>query len=345
MKFKKRIAVLLAATMVLGSTVTVMAYPVPDSGSATGTGTSEGHLNREIGNVVLPTTVSENAFSYTIDPERLVSETNGAKHSGATFAGTSKADGVFFQTADNTYDSKTNEYEVVNKSTFPIDVTIKVAAPAEAAATDIALVSANALTGATTPGLYLGLKVGATPSSETAVPVLFGTPAEKTLSVNAVKNNFEASVSNNAYVYQEKANVADNTWQRTKFLLEGKTTNGADGAEGLQIASNTTAPTLTVTWSWKKYGASSITVTPSSMSTAAKSATISGVDGLTLTKAEVVKKDASKVTLTSGTQYTYSNKVFSIPSGKEALLNSATYAKFVLTYSDGTTVDIPIVAP
>jgi hypothetical protein len=315
MKFKKRIAVLLAATMVLGSTVTVMADSVPGGGSATGAGTSEGHLEREIGNVVLPTSISANAFNYTIDPERLVNETNAALHTGATFAGTSKTDGVFFLVDTDKYDSKTNEYEVTNKSTFPIDVTVKIAAPAEAAATDIALVSENALTGAKAPGLYLGLKMGATPASAEAVPVAYGKPAESTVSVNAVTANFEASVSNNKYVYKEKATASG--WLSTKFYVEGKTTNGANGAEGLQIADDTTAPTLTVTWSWKKYGGSDTVDANISKASGNYYISVDGTNGF-----------ASKPTITvdgaAYTSFTYSNGWVVIPTsvgtGKEVLL-------------------------
>lgn len=87
------------------------------------------------------------------------------------------------------------------------------------------------------------------------------------------------------------------------------------------------------------------TVTPSSMSTSAKSAVIGGIDAeATLTSVKVIKVDDSEVALSATTQYTYTNNTFAIVSGKEVLLDNTKYKKFVLTFSDDTVVEIPIVA-
>ena len=83
---KKILAAALAATMVFGSSLTAFAADPVTSGGSDGAGASEGHLEKKVVNVVLPTIASgDTPFSYTMDPERLIRETSGAKYSGKTF--------------------------------------------------------------------------------------------------------------------------------------------------------------------------------------------------------------------------------------------------------------------
>lgn len=311
-KFKKRIAVLLAATMVMGSTVTVFADGVPGTKTLNATGASEGHVERKIANVVLPT-VSGAAFNYTIDPERLVKETNGAKYDGVTFTEDAKAKGVYFLVDTNKYDNKTaaeDKFKFTNKSTFPIDVTVEVKAKDATADTDIALVSKNAIASATDASLYLGLKVG----SEEFVPVLKDEPASITVSVNAVKDNFNTTVSGNEYVYAEKTTGLTD-WLTTSFQIEGETTDGYKGV-GPQITKDTTTPALEITWKWAENGVAATT-----------DANISKSDKYYISK-DGTNGFESKPTVTvdgeAYTSFTYSSGWVVIPlsvgSGKEVLL-------------------------
>ena len=108
-KMKKGMVVALTATMVLGSTLTAFASdagtttPVT-SGSTSGAGTSEGHVDKEVVNMVLPTIASGSSpFAYTMDPERLIQETNGAKYEDFTFPAKESDKGVYFLTGDKTH--------------------------------------------------------------------------------------------------------------------------------------------------------------------------------------------------------------------------------------------------
>ena len=79
-KFKRFMAVALATTMVLGSSLTAFADEPTTSGGTDGSGTSEGHVDKEVINVVLPTVASGSTpFAYTMDPEHLIQETNAGK--------------------------------------------------------------------------------------------------------------------------------------------------------------------------------------------------------------------------------------------------------------------------
>lgn len=347
MKLKKKIAVLLTATMVLGMTVTAFADSnVPGGGSATGAGGSEGHLDREIGNVVLPTTVSANAFDYKIDPERLVNETSGAIYeTGTNFTNDAKSKGVYFLTSAKNYDYKTNSYDVENKSTFPIDVTVEVAVP-EKGANDIALVSENGIAdaqAAKTPALFLGLNLGGAAKSE---PVLYGTSAKKTVSVNTVPGNFHATVSTNSttgkkeYKYEEVASPS--AWQKTSFYIEGLTTNGASGAEGLQITKDTTAPNLTVTWKWKKYGAASGYLASSEITSSNPTVNMTLPEGVSVTSVTLYKASALTTPVSLSQTQHYTKTATSITFKGDQLAAWGTGSKITIKFSDNKTEDLTV---
>jgi len=326
-KFKKRIAVLLAATMVLGSTVTVFADDVPGTQTLNATGASEGHVERRIANVVLPT-VSGAAFNYTIDPERLVKETNGEKYAGVTFTDDAKAKGVYFLVDTNEYDNKTaaeDKFKFTNKSTFPIDVTVEVKAKDATADTDIALVSKNAIASATDASLYLGLKVG----SEEFVPVLKDEPASITVSVNAVKDNFKTTVSGNKYVYAERTTGLTD-WLTTSFQIEGETTDGNKG-EGPQIAKDTTAPALEITWKWAENGAPTSYVSDTTISGTNNVLTLTLPEGITVSSVKCKTATTDYAVLPTA-RYTVANG--KITFVKETV-NAFSGGNFKIVYSDG----------
>ena len=257
MKFKKRLAVLLSAAMVMGMTVpagaTVLSTnEVPGSDSKTGHGEKEAHLEREVANIILPT-ISDNAFDFTVDPERLVRDTQGARFAdaGQEVESTAMDAGVFFQVSDNKYDSKTPEFEFENRSSYAIDLTVEVEAIHNVEATDLALLSSNEVSvkPASVAGLYLGLKVGDDLSSAQAKPILYDAPAKTTISVDGVARNFTVSWnSTEGYHNKEKDSLVD-TWKKGKFQIEGIATEGKD------ITDDTSAPSIKVTWSWKRNGA------------------------------------------------------------------------------------------
>jgi hypothetical protein len=115
MKTKKVLALLMAATMVLGSSMTVWASDATDDGvntepSGTETITSIGsaeYVNTNVYQVVLPTS---NGLSLTIDPQGLSTIANGGSKTDAELAG---AAGKVF----------TNVASVANQGAKPVKVT------------------------------------------------------------------------------------------------------------------------------------------------------------------------------------------------------------------------------
>jgi hypothetical protein len=240
---KKFMAIALVATMVFGSSLTAFADEPTTTGGSDGAGTSEGHVEKEVLNVVLPVIpTGSTPFAYTMDPERLIRETAGAKYAeGTTFPEAEGDTGVYFQTGENTYANASNVVQAINKSSCDVTLTVKVKTTATGD-TDIALATSSTVATTGTPNLYLGLKVG------TGTTVVSGTEQTVTKTIAGDPDNFEIAVTTGendakSYVYQQKADAT--TWKAVNISMEGAVSN-------LPIAATTTAPTVNVTWSYAK---------------------------------------------------------------------------------------------
>lgn len=243
---KKILAAALAATMVFGSSLTAFAEDPVTSGGSDGAGASEGHVEKEVLNVVLPVIpTGSTPFAYTMDPERLIQATEAAKYTQGTHFPEVEGDtGVYFLTGENTYANESKVVQAINKSSCNITLTVKVKTTATSGDTntDIALAESSTVATTGTPDLYLGLKVGNTTT------VVSGTEQTVTKKVEGAPGNFEVAVATGAndaksYVYQQKADAT--TWKAVNISMEGAVSN-------LPIAKTTTAPTVNVTWSYAK---------------------------------------------------------------------------------------------
>lgn len=236
--FKRFMAVALAATMVVGSSLMVSAAA---SGGTEGTGTPEGHVDKKVVNVVLPTMPdSGSPFDYTIDPERLISDSGAAKYAEGTVFPTENDTGVYFLTGTKTYANKSKVLQAINKSTCNITLTVSVQAVATTGSPspDIALATSSTVATTGTPNLYLGLTVG------TTTKVLKTDAQEVKMVLEGKAANFEVVVKETdgvkSYAYEPKS---DATWKAAEIQMEGAVSN-------LAIESTTTAPKVKVTWAY-----------------------------------------------------------------------------------------------
>jgi hypothetical protein len=248
---KRRIAILLTGIMVLGSTVTAFAdEPAADpvtSISSEGEGKFEGHVNKKVVDVTLPT-VSANTtpFSFIMDNEGLIPATTHAAYGDDfTFAGNKN---VYFKTADKTYGNESTEFTVSNNSSVSVNMTIKV--EVTPGAKDPKMVAAESeLTDLEEAGLYLGLIVDGDAANKGTFAISENV-VEKTFEVAGMPDNYSVStnqVSENAayphtYTFKKDENATD--WKKIQFKLTGAA-NTVDDAEGI------TAPALKVTWSYE----------------------------------------------------------------------------------------------
>ena len=347
-KSKKFMAIALVATMVFGSCITAYADPVT-SETQNGTGSSEGHLNKEVLNFVLPVVPAQSTpFNYKMDPERLIRETEGAKYAGVTFLPEAADDtGVYFLNGTNTYDNTSTVLQAINKSSCNVTLTVKVKTTASEGGKDIALAESDTVATEGNPNLYLGLKVG----NDTTV--VSGTEKTVTKIIAGVPGNFETAVVDNAYTYREKADAT--TWKAINISMEGKVSN-------LAIASDATAPTVNVTWSYAKAADGAQVATdvvdystapagPTEASASASSVKVGGSVNITLpagvTISEIQKKktDGSYNTLPAE-YYTLEDitdgKKLTIKSNMLTTYTSATTIKVIL--SDGDPISINVTA-
>lgn len=351
-KSKKFMAIALVATMVFGSSLTAFAEDPVTSGGSDGAGASEGHVDKELLNVVLPVIpTGSTPFAYTMDPERLIQATEAAKYTQGTHFPEAEGDtGVYFLTGENTYANASNVVQAINKSSCDVTLTVKVKTTATGDA-DIALATSSTVATTGTPNLYLGLKVG------TGTTVVSGTEQTVTKTIAGDPDNFEIAVTTGendakSYVYQQKADAT--TWKAVNISMEGAVSN-------LPIATTTTAPTVNVTWSYAKAADGATVDTadlvdystapagPTEASASATSVAVGGSVNITLpegvTISEIQKKKTDGTFNTLPTDYytledITNGKKLTIKANMLTTYTSATKIKVVLSEGDPISLDV-----
>ena len=234
MNYKRILAVGLAASMVMGSSVVAFA--------AEGTGTGSGSLDvvekSDVFQVQLPTD-SGTMFNYILDPTGVIKATSAEKYSGATFGeGT-----VFFANAATTeggatsYSATSDAIKAVNKSTMDVQIKVKASV---AAASGITMSSTDTFDSAdTTAGLYLALKDSDTNNSNTAITT---SGVELTSTIAALADAYETKYVDGKYVKQLEADATG--FKEYSFQL-----TGACNPKGKWTGLTETPPTVNVVWS------------------------------------------------------------------------------------------------
>lgn len=278
MNMKKVAAIVLAATMVMGSSLT--AFAADNEGAADGAGKNEGHVDKEVVNVILPTTQAGQAspFDFITDPERLIQDTAGAKYDGFTFPEKDNDTGVYFKVGADTYANKSEALQIINKSSVNVTVTVKVKATENSDAEKKIPLAQSASTTKEAP-LYLNLTVG---KSGTVVKA-----DEQSVSktIAGAKDNFEvvydAEDNGGTYKYAPKASATN--WKALEIALDGAIN------KDYVAKAESAAPTVNVTWSYAKAEDSAsvdtndqvdyITGPSISIDTSAGTITINNLDG------------------------------------------------------------------
>lgn len=326
MKLRRIMAGTLAATMIVGSSITVFADDA-QTGTATGSGTSVGHIDKEVTTVTLPTDSSvANIFNYHVDPERVIDLAGKLKDDTSV---TKNEDGVYFKNTDG-YSSSSDAVEFEGKNSVAVDVSVKAEVTASAGGKDITLVADDsALAAATTPALLMNLKVGSETKAITSATE--GTTAKAKL--EGVPDNFEVGVESNAYKYAAKTGATG--WKKTTVQLSGKTNK-------MDVAADMTAPSIKLTWTIAKS-----VLSTSEISAANNSVTLNLPASTTLSKIELAYADGSgAIALSEGSQYTVSGTTYTFSANDIPAwlgMNPA-YSKLIFTFSDNTSESINIVA-
>ena len=238
--FKKAMAGTLAATMVLGMSMTAFAQTgtATGSGGGTGSGTFEGNVDKDVVAVTLPTDNDTTTFAYKMDPEGLIAATNSAKYSDSSFESGAN---VYFQSAENTWTKDSKKLKVINKGTVDVDVTVAAKTDAN---TNVAMSTTKTFEASDTAAkLYLGLQV----ANQTEVAIdTTETAGKVTVGLKGNGDNYEiTSTDGGGYGYTAKAGVPDTAWNSFEFGM-----TGACNPNGDYSASGLAGSNVTVTWSY-----------------------------------------------------------------------------------------------
>ncbi len=288
-RFKKLLAGMLTATMVMGMGITASAADAPaTSGSGTGDGEFEGHVNKSVVEVTLPT-ASATTFAYKMDPEGLIAATEAQKYPGTTFESGAN---VYFLSAENTYTKDSAKLKVINKGTVDVDVTVKAKI-----ADDTKIKMATSSTFAADnkdASLYLGLVV----ANEAAKAITKTDTTEASDAIVKVglkgrDQNYEVTyTTDGGYAYAPKEGLVDANWNSFEFGLTGACNpNGDYSADALA------AEDVTVTWSYAKHEASSTVTMLAENATADLDPSIADVNVLEANAAAVLNVDLGAGTL------------------------------------------------
>lgn len=346
-KFKKAAAMGLAAAMLMGNATVAFAT----EGGATGNGNYEGYVEEtSVFSVEVPTDASATkGFDFFVDPNGLLAATDYARISGVTAADFEENATLFFERtpvaaaegveAVTKYGKDSESITFSNKSSYAVNVEVS------AAVTGADGITLGAVTDETTaPTIYLAL---VTPGENAAVATpITSTGAKVTGNIAGENSNFEVvykeadeSAGTEAGYYYVQKTASDDSplapWKTYSFNLTGAC-GGTWTAAQAEVE-----PRVTLTW--KVTDPAAGPSVSGSLSTSNKTVSISGLgDGVTLKSASIIKTDETSVAMTSGTHYTFSAGRITIL--KDALVDNASYKEWVLTFSDNSTVRVPIVA-
>lgn len=338
--FKKAAAIGLAATMLMGSTVTAFAV----EGGATGSGDYEGYVEEtSVFSVEVPTDASATkGFDFFVDPNGLLAMTDYASKAGATAADFESDATLFFErtpVAEDTdngveavtkYGKDSEAITFTNKSSYAVNVEV---AAAVTGADGITLGAVEDDT--TAPTIYLALVAPGADGNDAATTIT-SSGATVTGSIDGENSNFEVvykaadeDAGTAAGYYYEQRTATDEAplapWKTYSFNLTGACggTWTADQAE--------VAPTVTLTWKVTDPEA-----TPTSKLSVSKVSATSNtvtVTDATVSTIELTKKDAeTSSTLTSPKHYSVSDGVITFST---SVLTNNVGGSLKVSYAEG----------
>lgn len=323
MNFKKLLAVGLAATMVLGSSVTAFA----DEGSGTGSGKLEGSVSTEVFSVVLPVVAEDGStLAFTLDPEGLIAKTSQAAYSGATFGeGT-----LFFKNAPATedgaasYSNTSDTLTIVNKSSVQADVTVTVKVKDN---TGITLSADKTFKDDTKASMYMAI---VDDDNENGVAVADTNGAKVTSTIAAAAEGaYEYSwTEDDGYTYALKEDAADTLFSKYEFKL-----TGAANAAGDWSKLGDVVPKVELVWKVVAHSeAPSAYVSSLTVSASSPAVTLSLPDDVTVSSVVINKPAGGVVNCVAGTHYNISGSKLTFVSGP---MTNNVGGTAVVTYSDG----------
>lgn len=341
MKGKKILAAVLAAAMVLGSSVTVFAgsqedFPETDSGQITngtkdddgkdlwnegvgggteGAGAMAGAVDRKVFHVILPTEdvdLLKSALDFQLDPQKLISG------DGTLVASGEYADGktLYFPNvvsggAVAYHTDKSNKFTVMNKGSVKVTVSVEAELSELDKSGTVSVSEDRTFANDTTTSMYMAIVTGTrTDGKDTTVP-LKSEDNDKSKAKASIAPATIDAVSSGAFKVVRKADgkyeyVLKDESDRTQFAkfefwLEGAANEAGDWDAFVKDGLSP-APKLKLTWNVKPY--SDAYVSSTNLTVGQEKVTLTK-DGVTIKSVILNKADGSQVTLKLNDTYTF----------------------------------------
>lgn len=247
MKIKKLLALGMAATMMVSSSLVAFAEEATQAGGTTGAGKVEGVVDTEVFSVVLPTVLEDGStLAFVLDPQGLIHKTSGAAYESSTFE-----DGatLFFKNASGstTYSSTSDVLKVTNKSSVKADVTVTAKITGNEG---IALSSDKNFADDTSASMYMAVVEVANPSPA-AITDADGVKLTATMDAapaDAFEYTYNSDTKKYSYGLKAEDQLASITFEKYEFKL-----TGASNAKGDWTGLDAVTPSVEVTWNVTKH--------------------------------------------------------------------------------------------
>lgn len=220
-----------------------------------GEGGLEGIVNKDVFKVVLPAVQDTN---FTLDPQgllKIADSTNYGIGPGAIYFKNTASDGTI------TYTGTSDAIEILNKSSYDIDVafSVKVELPEGVTMAE----SEDALTSAKTPSVYLEMKEA---EDSTATALKVGDNAAAVKKVDGVAEdannsatgkgyyiNADTSGSTRTYTYKLGSGFTNTDAKKASYTLSGKCDSISDWSAVNALDADKKNVKTTIVWSAKKH--------------------------------------------------------------------------------------------
>lgn len=267
-QFKKLIACVLAATLVLGSTTVFFGAETEKETSKQvdlgGSGDWEGTVDKEVFKVNVPTqsVTSASAFDFILDPEGLIKTTTGAAHTTASGEAIDFVTygSMYFRVSDTAYDVKSQVLTAENKSSVNVNITLQASVTVPTSNSSVTFVTDDAWT-VSDKGLEIYLAVTEVSGDALGTEVAIADKAENVYSATVTSSlvAFDAyevvyATDDQEYQYVINEDTAKTVSADTySFCLTGACNTNADWSGYVKDAD----PTIAIVWKVEMEGVES----------------------------------------------------------------------------------------
>ena len=242
---KRLLAVIVASTMVIGSSVTAFADDTPvTSRTADGAGTYEGNIPAFGAPSVSLPTIASGAYDYIADPNGLIQKTESSHYASTTWEG----DGVYFLKETGKRSGTSAPMELINNSAYSVDLTVTMEQKASTTKKNVNYSADKTFEGSSAKEIYLAITDGTNTSAITQKDagdaVANTVPAKLNVTIKGKPSNYTLTESSGSYSLVAKDGA---TWNKASITAVGalnKKTNWYNGADDEAIV----WPQVTVTY-------------------------------------------------------------------------------------------------